>query len=277
MAKVFSFASWNVEHFRNDAARVKRAIEFLATAGPDGAEAPDVFAIYEVEGKQVYEAIMDRMPTHMFFISESDITQNILVGIKNSINGFVTQRDAFQSGVPSLRPGMLATLRINNETYSLLFLHMKADDEPRSWGLRDDMSMHIQSLKHTLDKIAASDDGANLLIMGDINNVGMNLTFSDKDFNGEEELGRYTARFQGRDLKLLQKTANVTFWNGSSSPTPPANLDHVYASEHLKFRQYGGSADVLVRGWPEYDEVAKQDKFIADYSDHALLYGEVQS
>jgi hypothetical protein len=108
-----------------------------------------------------------------------------------------------------------------------------------------------------------------------VNNVGMNLTFSDRDFTGEEELARYTARFRGRRLRLLPKSANATFWNGSDSATPPADLDHVYASAHLRFRQFDGGAEVLVRGWPEFDTVAEQDDFIRDFSDHALLYAEI--
>lgn len=277
MSKLFSFASWNVEHFRNDSDRVDRAIQFLVSADPDGGGAPDVFAIYEVEGKQVFEAVMNHMPTHSFFITESNVTQNILVGLSNNITGFVTQREELKSGVPSLRPGALATLNFGGKMFSILFLHMKANDEPRSWGLRDDMTLHIRSLKQTLDNVAPDGEDANFLIMGDINNVGMNLTYSDRDFNSNEELARYSARFAGRKLRLLPKTANFTFSNGSSSSTTPVNLDHVYASEHLNFRQFDNNAEVLVRGWPEFDDVASQDDFIAKFSDHALLYGEVQS
>ncbi len=47
MKKVFSLASWNVEHFKDDAKRVKSVVEFLKKQNPD------VFALYEVEGKRV--------------------------------------------------------------------------------------------------------------------------------------------------------------------------------------------------------------------------------
>jgi hypothetical protein len=154
---------------------------------------------------------------------------------------------------------------------------MKADDEPRSWGLRDDMTVHIRSIKRALDAIASVDEGANFLVMCDLNNVGMNLTFSNRDFTGEEELTRYTERFRGRRLRLLPKTANATFWNGSGSSRPSAGLDYVYASERLSFRHFAGGAEVLVRGWPEFGSVPEQEAFIANFSDHALLDGEVHS
>jgi hypothetical protein len=41
--------------------------------------------------------------------------------------------------VSVLRPGALLTLRINNVNYPILFLHLKSKDDPRSFGLRDDM------------------------------------------------------------------------------------------------------------------------------------------
>ncbi len=275
MGKVFSFASWNVEHFRNNPERIDRAVEFLANADPSCGEAPDVFAIYEVEGSQVFAEIMRQMPTHSFFITEAEISQNILVGIRHGLNGFVTQREKLKSGVPSLRPGALATIQKEGVLYSILFLHLKADDRPRSWGLRDDMTLSIRSLKRKLDDLADTEEGANFLVMGDFNNVGMDLAYSNKDFSGDEELARYNSRFSSRKLRLLSKTADLTFSNGSTSATEPADLDHVYASRHLNFHRFENDAEVLVRGWPEFDTVAEQDAFIADYSDHALLYGEV--
>ena len=45
MARLFSLASWNVEHFKGDPTRVRRVVDYLK-----GLE-PDVFALLEVEGK----------------------------------------------------------------------------------------------------------------------------------------------------------------------------------------------------------------------------------
>lgn len=48
MAKAFSIASWNVEHFKQDPTRVDRVIDFVA------AQNPDMLALYEVESKEVF-------------------------------------------------------------------------------------------------------------------------------------------------------------------------------------------------------------------------------
>lgn len=53
MAKADSLASWNVEYFRNPDSRVDRVVDFLVDLGP-----LDVFALYEVEGKEVFDALL---------------------------------------------------------------------------------------------------------------------------------------------------------------------------------------------------------------------------
>ncbi|UCD49387.1 MAG: endonuclease/exonuclease/phosphatase family protein, partial [Phycisphaerales bacterium] len=148
MAKVLSFASWNVENFHGNSARVNRVVGLLQQ------EDPDVFAIYEVKGKQVFTAMMGKMSSHTFFITENtrDDDMELLVGIRRNLSAFVTQREEFRGKVPTLRPGALVTVRIGAEDYSLLFLHVKSFAEPRSWGLRDDMFKHAASLKRKLDK-----------------------------------------------------------------------------------------------------------------------------
>ncbi len=274
MPRVFSFASWNVRNFFGDDTRVDRVADLLVNAGGDN-RAPDVFAIYEVRGAQVFTAFRQRMPTHNFFISEGPNNQEILIGTRNSISAFVTQREEFKSGIPTLRPGALASFEINNVIYSVLCLHIKADDEPRSWGLRDDMIVHVGNLKNVLDNLAGGQ--ANLLVMGDLNTVGMNLKFSDRDWAADEELERYDRFFDhhARSMRRLAKTHDNTLWGGSVSSFAPANVDNVYASDTLQFRTFDGGSEILVRGWPELGTVAEQDTWIAQFSDHALSYGEV--
>ena len=46
MAKAFSIASWNVEHFKSDPTRVSRIIDFLKK------QKPDVIGLYEVEKRE---------------------------------------------------------------------------------------------------------------------------------------------------------------------------------------------------------------------------------
>ena len=92
MPKTLSIASWNVEHFRGHPDRVERVVEFLKK------QDPDVFAVYEVEGKKVFRTLMAEMPGYSFHITEGENTQEILAGVRNTLTSFVSQRTAYQSG-----------------------------------------------------------------------------------------------------------------------------------------------------------------------------------
>ncbi len=67
MPKAFSVASWNVEHFKNAPSRVGAVIALLASLDPD------VFALYEVEGKDVFGELVTQMPGYQFHITESPL------------------------------------------------------------------------------------------------------------------------------------------------------------------------------------------------------------
>jgi hypothetical protein len=88
MAKVFSVASWNVEHFKDDptGARVNRVVDFVKV------QSPDVFGLFEVEGATIFESLMTRMPDYTFQITEGPQTQEILVGVRKTLSAFITQR-----------------------------------------------------------------------------------------------------------------------------------------------------------------------------------------
>ena len=74
---------------------------------------------------------------------------------------------------------------------------------------------------------------------------------------------------------ILPKDAPATWSNGSTSSIRPSNLDFVVAADHVEFKKFSG-AEVTVRGWPKLSTPAQQDKWIRDFSDHGLLYFEVQ-
>jgi hypothetical protein len=74
-------------------------------------------------------------------------------------------------------------------------------------------------------------------------------------------------------MKVLDKDATHTWWGGAT--IDPSNLDFVVASDHLKFKQFAGH-DVTVRGWPQLESQDERVKWVTRYSDHALLYFEVQ-
>ena len=271
MAKILSFLSWNVEHFHNDQTRVARVVSAIA------AKAPDVFAIYEVKGSAVFTEMRAQLPDYAISITESASPVEILVGVRNSLFGFVTQRDELQSKVPTLRPGALATIDKGGALYSFLFLHLKSFDDPRDWGLRDDMIQHVCSLKRTIERGLPGDAKANFVALGDINTMGMSAAYNnDLDIDGAKELEymdkRLTAGVNG--MRRLPKTHAETWWNGKDN-WAPSSLDHVFAADHLNFKSFAGGAEVDVTGWVEEPTTAAKKDWIDNFSDHAMLYGEI--
>lgn len=274
MAKLISFASWNVEHFRGKQDRVERVVSLLKETNPD------VFALYEVEGKQVFNNLMSMMSTHSFFITEKTDKANmeILIGVRRSLNAFVTQRDEFRSKVPTLRPGTLVTLQINGENYGILFLHLKSFPDPRSWGLRDDMFRNVASLKRKLDNSPEASPTAKMIVIGDLNTMGLSAPYNNiSDLSIDEEIRFLEKRFERVSLRRLPKTAELSWWNGSDKYAPGSPLDHVFGDINLNFKKFSGGAEVKVIGWPELNTETKQKAWIDKFSDHALLYGEVHS
>jgi hypothetical protein len=271
MAKVFSFASWNVEQFQGRRERVDRVVGLLAEHDPD------VFAIFEVKGRDVFSALMSRMPSHSFTITESTSPIEILVGVRRSIPSFVTQRDELQSKVPTLRPGALATLRHDSgEDYMFLFLHPKSFEAPRDWGLRDDMFAHAASLKRKLDKAVGPGRRANFIVMGDLNTMGLNAAWNPKsDLEADEEIAFLENRMRSVKMVRLPKTHEASWWNGKEKPGP-SKLDHAFAADHLEFKPFEGRP-IKVIGWPELADETERRRWIEAFSDHAMLFGQIES
>tara|TARA_R110001592_G_scaffold279041_2_gene546424 strand:+ start:204 stop:1025 length:822 start_codon:yes stop_codon:yes gene_type:complete len=272
MAKAFSLASWNVEHFKNSGSRVSHIVDFLID--PSGGNKPDVFALYEVEGKSVFSALVDRMANYTFHITEGPQTQEILVGVRNTLTAFFTQKVEFKRGNERLRPGALLTLRVSGVDYSLLFLHTKSGPNPEGFGLRDSMSDRAVKFRHKLEKSAKlPKNTSNYMFLGDLNTMGMVYPY-DQDIHPDLELRRLDSRAKRAQMTRLDKS-NVTWWNGSQGNYAPSDLDHVVASNQIHFKNFAGHP-VHVRGWVEKTTDAEKDAWIKKYSDHCLLYMEVQ-
>ena len=281
MTKAFSVASWNVEHFGaknkyHDKPKkpIGPIIEYLARQNAD------VIAVYEVVGKVVFEEIVKQMPDYHFHITEGPQTQEILVGVRKHFTSFFTQKVAFKSGAAMLRPGALLTLVIDGQRYPLLFLHLKSLDAPKGFGLRDDMTekaIHFCKVLNHANEDAGGDGHANYIFLGDLNMMGMNLTYSKKDIPAEEEVQRLRKRLAHKSvcMKVLDKSHEATYWPGSHSRYEPGDLDHVVAAEHLKFKDFGG-VSIDVRGWVNESTDTGKDEWVKNFSDHALLYFEVQ-
>lgn len=273
--KAFSVLSWNVQHFgatdkehRKPKKPIKPIMQLIAD------QKADVVAIYEVVGSVVFEEATALFPDHNWFITEGPQSQEILVGARKSLPSFFTQKVAFKSGNALLRPGALLTVSVGSERYPLLFLHLKSLTKPRGFGLRDDQTEKAIDLRKPLDKAVGPDKRANYIFLGDLNTMGMNLTFSKKDVSGQEEITRLQDRCRRQDLVVLDK-AGPTWWPGSSSSLQSSNLDHVVAAEHLRFKQFAGFP-VDLRGWPELNTDIRKDAWRKKFSDHAILYFEVQ-
>lgn len=272
MAKAFSIVSWNVEHFKEDPNRVDRVVGFVA------AQDPDLIALYEVEGREIFSAVTAKFPGYTFQITEGEETQEILVGVRSSLSAFLTQKIDFKSGTTAMRPGLLATVTVAGKSYCVLFLHLASSNEPRGFGLRDDMAIRAIKFRKVLD--ANANGKANYLFMGDLNTMGLDYPYQ-RAIDSLIELKKWDNRATlYYDMRRLSKTYDATWSNGSTSSIPNSNLDHVYASKHLTFtlftRPDGTKAEVDVRGWTNQPTPAAKDKWIKDFSDHSLLYLEVQ-
>lgn len=273
MAKAFSIASWNIEHFKGDLSRTNRVVDFLK------AQDPDVIGLYEVVGADVFSAVSSRFPGYTFQITEGPQAQEILVGFKSSLSVFITQKLEFKAGTTHMRPGLLATITIADKRYSILFLHLASSVEPRGFGLRDEMAIRAIRFRKTLN--TATGGNANYIFLGDLNSMGLEYPY-EKDIDAKTELKRWDSRASRYyDMRRLTKTHDMTFSNDSGSSIPDSDLDHVYASKHLKFQEFhrtdGTNAEVDVRGWVNIATQSDKDQWINDYSDHSLLYLEVES
>jgi len=269
MAKAFSVVSWNCEHWREGDPRNADRVGLLAD------QEADVVALYEVEGREVWRAVMDGLPGYSFFITEGQNTQEILVGVGPGTTAFLTQKVEFQGRDAFMRPGAFLTVRAGGADYSLLFLHLASMTDARGFGLRTDMIERAFEFKGYLDGIVK--DKANFIFMGDLNVMGLDYVYGKEGGNllrdrvsAEHELAAVGYRAGKAGMRVLAKTAEVT-WRGGGKMR--SNLDHVVASEQITFEQAGG-AEVEVRGWPQLPE-AEQEEWVEKFSDHALLYFEV--
>lgn len=269
MAKAFSVLSWNVEHFKGRPERCSRVVDLIKDRNPD------VIALYEVEGSEVFREVSRKLTSYQFHITEGRQVQEILVGVRGRIPAFFTQKVAFKSGVSTLRPGAVLTVTIDSVDYTMLFLHTKSGPDPRGFGIRDHMLIRATKFQKTLDRAVGGT--ANFIFLGDLNTMGMKYPYG-RAVPATDEMRRLRAQASRRGMRVLQKDQDATWWNGPGSRFPPSDLDHVVATKHLNFRQFSGS-DVTVLGWPKVradDGDAAAGTWIDRFSDHGLLSFEVQ-
>ncbi len=274
MAKVFSVLSWNIKHFGTEQTRLTRIINEINTNDPD------VIGIYEVRGAAVYEQMTSIMTDYNFHITEGPQSQEILVGVKRSIQSFFTQKTEFKSGVKTMRPGLLVSLKIDDIHYSLLFLHLASLTKPRGMGLRDDMMERSFKLKRAIHNMAVStlNQDGKFIFLGDLNTMGLEYPYG-KDIDASFEIKRLDGRASRNTMKRLKKTHELTYYPGSTSSYSESNLDHVVATKNINFKSFKDvnqdDCSVLVKGWVDEAAASDKDTWRRDFSDHAYLYFEV--
>lgn len=278
--------TWNIEHFSGHEARdarapaaranrLKEVIDFIV------AEQPDVFGISEVTSGFVYEQMVAAFPRHTFHITTGDQSQEILIGVRDGLGSFFTQKDEFKRNNIYLRPGALLTVHDGTIHVPILFVHLKSLPDPEGFGLRDAMLERIYSLKGALDKAAVKLQNdpaakANFIVLGDYNTMGLDYYRAEHDIPMEREIAVMTERMGRRKMRKPATSHPHTFNNGSTSSLPPSELDHVFVAQHLQLRQHthpetGKPYEVEVSGWAKLKTPAAQDAWIDRFSDHAPL------
>lgn len=169
---------------------------------------------------------------------------------------------------------MLVTVPDGGHDYPMLFLHLKAADVPVDFGVRVDQHERARNLHRVLDNGDANGQ-ARFIVAGDLNSVGLDLTFSKHDIGPAEENDRirsmYGSRFE--QMVMHDKTHDSTFWNGPGSSDAPVDIDHVIAATNVALAPVNGDPQVMVevKGWPELETQSQQQDWINRYSDHAAL------
>jgi len=154
-----------------DPTRVDRVIDFVA------AQNPDMLALYEVESKEVFASVTAKFPGYTFQITEGEESQEILVGgarLRSRL--FFTQKLEFKSAPRRCDLGYSLRSRWRVKSYLRAFSSIwRAANEPRGFGLRDDMAIRAIKFRKTLD--AAAGGKANYLFLGDLNTMGLDYPY----------------------------------------------------------------------------------------------------
>ena len=269
---LFSILSWNIEHFRGGDARLKKVAAHIA------GQQPDVFGLLEIENADVLTLMQRELPDFDFALTDGPEVQEILVGWRRGKfdQTVFTQKREFNVGNPALRPGALLSVRLQDAWYNMLFLHTDSGTDAPAFGNRAEMFGKTWKLKGALDRKKDQADAAQLLVLGDLNTMGLMFPRPAKKFlrvDAPTEIAALGESAEKAGMRLLPKDQPFT-WNGSAGKS---NLDHVLASQALRLRNFGSAAEpaeIRVTGWPQLSG-AQLTSFLAEISDHASLYAEI--
>lgn len=268
--------SWNVEHFSGRKSDGKKVAEHIRT------RAPDIFGLYEVEDRRIYDFMKTEFPDYGISITGGAETQEILVGVRSGTfdHTWFEQRLEFKEGNEYLRPGAMLTVSQGSRTDTLLFLHTDSGPEASAFGNRARMLRRAFGLKVRLDEIAGGK--ANFIVLGDLNTMGLEYPEQRSPFirvRGDEEVAglsewaqSYEKGKRKADMVLLRKDKLSTWTDGHTR----SNLDHVLASAQMQFEEMstdskGNPAQLRVEGWWGLKGKVLQD-FVKRVSDHCSLF-----
>lgn len=277
--------AWNVQEFGKKTLsaaalrqRVKGVAEHIRSTDPH------IFGILEVEKIDVLELIEGEFPDFDFGFTEGRDSNNkpnkeILVGWKRGVLDQVTfsQKRQFNLNNPFLRPGALLSFRKADNWYNVLFLHTDSGTEARDFGNRYEMFDKVWNLRKALDKKVGGNKRERLVVVGDLNTMGLQFPTrrkADLVVSGPGEIEALEKFAEKQMMTRLQKSHDVTWKKFGKNWT--SDLDHVIASDIADFKTLGNrSSDgepftVQVSGWVDNTAV-KREKFIEKLSDHSSL------
>ncbi|KXH76039.1 MAG: hypothetical protein AM326_07965 [Candidatus Thorarchaeota archaeon SMTZ-45] len=267
MGKAFSVVSWNVKHFKSPKARANRAVSFLKS------QDADIIALYELFGKDVFAEMVKEFPGYSFYITEGKSSQEILLGVRNNLDAFITQKLEFSSGTTHISPGLLATIIHDGSLYPMLFMNLNSAPTTQGMGLRHEMMERAFKYRQRLDKLAweVGDPKVNYIFLGDLETMGMNHPYG-RSIDAYTELRKWDdEECKKYNMRRLRKSHDLTY--RSCDGKQEGDYDHVYVAEHLSFTKFG-DAEVDVRGWVTEPEDS-QKEWREKYSPHSLIYFEV--
>ncbi len=284
----FTFLVWNVEKFKaTNTSRIRTVADHIKD------QDPDVLCILEFMGKSsalnpagkkdaARRLISEFLPNYDFGLTDSKKRIEILTGWKRNKFAQVlyTQRREFDANNPNLRPGGLLSVReVGAKSFhNFLFLHTDSGRKKRDYDNRQSMFKKIWKLKRALQNLPIQAGAARFVAMGDLNTMGRSAVGNLPSISGTQEITALVQSAQTNGMRILSKSFAKTWSNPSGSKK--SNLDHVIASDDLKFQEWifdnddSTKFEVEVKGWNERTGNARKS-FIENISDHCSLWGEI--
>jgi endonuclease/exonuclease/phosphatase family metal-dependent hydrolase len=270
----FSLLSWNVEAFNGSASQLRQVSDHIKELDPD------VFGLFEVENVDIIGLITTHLPEYDYNLTDGPQNKEILVGVRRGKfeQSIFSQKRQFKVYNPYLRPGALLTLSFEGEFFNIIFLHTDSGTEAPDFGNRNEMFEKIWSLKRALDKKSPEGTQARLIVLGDLNTMGLKFPTRRKGdirVTEAEEIEALEGFAKRRGMVLLPKEFAHTFNNGRLV----SNLDHMLATGNIAFEELGQTESrpfyIKVSGWHQLEGDARIE-FIETISDHCSLYCEIQ-